>query len=375
MKQRIAVNMLWCVPGVGGSEEYLLRQLRGTSENTHEFDIEVFVPKGFAARHPDTARDVKFIEAPSTCQRRVVRILLEHTWLAWRTRRHDLVHHGGGTIPKCGNRTTVMTLHDIQWTTYPEYVAPVKLKYLRRVVPSSLRRARRIAVPSHFVASTVVDNFAIDEKKISIVRHGVEAEVLVDKTDESELRRRWSLENARVLAYPAITHPHKNHVFLLKLMCDDVRLWSDESLKIVFAGSPGSCEDQVRHFISTHHLDHRIVMPGRISSRDRNGLLAMAEAMVFPSQYEGFGAPLIEAMHLGAPIIASDRASIPEVVGDAGVIAPLDADAWVTALQRVRDEHDELVGRGRQRAQMFTTAASGADILQTYRDALAGDMP
>lgn len=373
MTRRIAVNMLWCVPGVGGSEEYLLRQLRGTTENTHEFTIEVFVPKGFTKRHPDAAQALSFIEAPSTCQRRVVRILLEHTWLAWRTRAHDLVHHGGGTIPRIGNRTTVVTLHDIQWTTYPEYVAPIKLKYLRRVVPSSVKRARRIAVPSHFVASTVVDNFAIDEMKISVVRHGVEADVLIDKTDESDLRHRWSLGNARVLAYPAITHPHKNHLFLLHLMCSGVRLWSDESLKIVFAGSPGSCEEQVRKFISTHNLDSRVVMPGRISSRDRNGLLAMAEAMVFPSQYEGFGAPLIEAMHLGAPIIASDRASIPEVIGDAGVIAPLNADAWAMALQRVRDERDGLIERGYQRAQLFTTAASGAEILQTYRDALAGD--
>lgn len=374
MKQRIAVNMLWCVPGVGGSEEYLLRQLRGTTENTHDFTIEVFVPKGFTQRRPGMARDLRFIEAPSTCQRRVVRIVLEHTWLAWRTRSHALVHHGGGTVPKVGKRSTVVTLHDVQWTTYPEYVAPVKLRYLRRVVPSSLKRARRIAVPSHFVASTLVDNFALDQRKISVVRHGVEADVLVDKTAETELRQRWSLENARVLVYPAITHPHKNHLFLLQLMSDGVAPWNDESLKIVFAGSPGSCEEQVRQFISSHNLDGRVVMPGRISSRDRNGILAMAEAMVFPSQYEGFGAPLIEAMHLGAPIIASDCASIPEVVGDAGVIAPLDTASWARALHRVRDEHDELIQRGHERAQQFTTATSGAEILQVYRDALAKEL-
>ncbi|MEY3806206.1 MAG: hypothetical protein RIR69_1018 [Actinomycetota bacterium] len=367
MTKRIAVNLLWCVPGVGGSEEYLLRQLRGTHENQHDFVIDVFAPKGFSQRLPEFAGQFAVHEAPSMCHRRAVRIVLEHTWLAWRTRTYDAVHHGGGTMPKIGNRRTVLTLHDVQWTKFPEYFSSTKLKYLRRVVPSSLRRARRIAVPSHFVASTLVDNFAIAMDKISVVRHGVENDVVTDATPESELRRRWSLENARVLVYPAITHPHKNHLFLLELMSGHDSDWSDESVKIVCAGSAGSADQQVRDFINAHHLGDRVVMPGRISARDRNGALAMCEAMVFPSQYEGFGAPLVEAMHAGAPIVASDCASIPEVVGTAGVIVPLQQEAWVDALSRVRIERTELIARGRERAAHFTTALSGQDLLTVYR--------
>lgn len=372
MTQKIAVNLLWCVPGVGGSEEYLLRQLRGTCENQHEFVIDIFAPRGFSQRLPDVARQFAVVEAPSMCQRRFVRIVLEHTWLAWRTRAYDLVHHGGGTMPKIGNRKTVLTLHDVQWTKFPEYFSSVKLRYLRRVVPSSLKRARRIAVPSHFVASTLVDNFGLNPDKISVVRHGVESDVATDKTPESELRRRWSLENARVLVYPAITHPHKNHVFLLQLMTSNHSAWNDESLKIVFAGSAGAADQQVREFVDAHQLSGRVVLPGRISARDRNGALAMCEAMVFPSQYEGFGAPLIEAMHAGAPVLASDCGSIPEVVESAGVIAPLQPDAWADALEHVRRERDELIARGHERAQYFTTALSGLDVLAVYQTVLGG---
>lgn len=370
MTARIAINLLWCVPGVGGSEEYLLRQIRGMSENTHQFNIDVFVPKGFGTRHDNLPTGVRFIEAPSTCTRRVVRIFLEHTWLAWRTRSYDLVHHGGGTMPRITHRVSVMTLHDIQWTAFPNYVAPVKLKYLQRVVPSSLRRAKRVAVPTHFVASTVIDNFNIPPEKISVVRHGVEVDVLTNKTSEAELRQRWSLGNGPVLAYLAITHPHKNHLFLLKLMASGCEGWSDEDMKLVFAGSAGSVDDEVRSFVRSHHLENRVVMPGRISPSDRNGLVACADAVVFPSQYEGFGAPLIEAMHLGAPILASDCACIPEVVGDAGVIAPLESDAWVHALQRLRREKQELITRGYQRARQFTTTKSGEEILSLYRSVL-----
>jgi glycosyltransferase involved in cell wall biosynthesis len=170
-----------------------------------------------------------------------------------------------------------------------------------------------------------------------------------------------------VLAFPAITHPHKNHVFVLELMATTVGPWADPSLRLVSAGSAGSSDAMVKQFITQHGLQDRVVMPGRISEVDRNGLLAMSEAMVFPSQYEGFGAPLIEAMHLGTAVLASNCASIPEVVGDAGIVTPLDPDAWIQALIHIRTQRDDLVRLGHQRAAYFTTALSGADLLAAYR--------
>ena len=314
-------------------------------------------------------------EAPSDCRRRVVRIALEHTWLAWRTRRHGLVHHGGGTIPRIGNRRAVLTLHDLQWTRFPEFVSRVKLAYLRRTVPSSLRRAVRVAVPSRFVAGTVSEHFAIPPTRIDVVRHGVEPDASQTSTPESELRNRWSLGEGPVVVYPAITHPHKNHLFLLELMTREGTAWADPSLRLVLAGSAGRADAEVRAFIDVHGLGGRVVMPGRISAADRNGVLAFADAMVFPSMYEGFGAPLIEAMHLGAPVVASNAASIPEVVGDAGVLIALDDPRWGDALVVVRGRRAELIEAGRNRAAMFTTAASGADLLATYRAAATGGRP
>ena len=367
---RIAVNLLWCVPGVGGSEEYLVRQLLGLAENTHDCDVEVYAPKGFSSRQPVVASLFTVKEAPSTCTRRVVRILLEHTWLAWRTRRHHIVHHGGGTLPRWGNSTTVLTIHDVQWTEYPEYVNPVMLKYLQKVVPSSLRRATRIVVPTHFVASTLIENFGIASEKISVVRHGVEPDATIHRTEENELRQRWNLGSGPVWAFPAITHPHKNHLFVLELMSAVSGPWAESTAHLVCAGSAGSSDAAVQQFIAQHGLENRVVMPGRISAADRNGLLAMSEAMVFPSQYEGFGAPLIEAMHLGTAILASNCASIPEVVGDAGIVAPLERDAWVDGLQQLRARRDDLIRRGHQRAAYFTTALSGTDLLTAYHTAM-----
>lgn len=367
----IAMNLLWCVPGVGGSEEYLVRQLLGLSEISHEFEIDVFVPKGFSQRQPRIADLYRIHEAPSTCQRRSVRIALEHSWLAIKTRGYDLVHHGGGTVPRIGNARTILTIHDIQWTTYPHYVHPIKLKYLQRVVPSSVKRAHRIVVPSRFVSQTLTKEFATPTSRIGVVRHGVE-NLALDATAENELRAKFSLGTGPVLFFPAITHPHKNHQFLLKMMSQGNNLWTDEQLRVVFAGSAGAHDGSVRAMVNDLGLQQRVVMPGRVSSADRNGLLRMADAMVFPSEYEGFGAPLIEAMQMNTPILASDCGSIPEVVGDAGVIAPLTIDEWNMGLQRIRSEHDILVAAGRDRALNFTVELSADDLVREYRVALGG---
>lgn len=369
---RVAMNLLWCVPGVGGSEEYLVRQLLGLSETSHEFDVDVFAPRGFSQRQPRIAELFRVYEAPSACQRRSVRIGLEHSWLAIKTRGYDLVHHGGGTVPRIGNARTILTIHDIQWTAYPHYVHPIKLKYLQRVVPSSARRAHRIVVPSRFVSQTLTKEFGTPTSRIGVVRHGVE-NLALEATSENELRAKFSLGTGPVLVFPAITHPHKNHQFLLKMMSQGNDLWIDEQLRVVFAGSAGSHDDVVKSMVSDLGLHNRVVMPGRVSSADRNGLLRMADAMVFPSEYEGFGAPLIEAMQMNAPILASDCGSIPEVVGGAGVVASLSINEWNTALRRIRSERDILVAAGRQRAANFTVALSAEDLVREYRIALGRD--
>ena len=371
-RHRVAMNLLWCVPGVGGSEEYLVRQLLGLAEIEHDYDIEVFAPLGFSQRQPRVASLYKVHEATNDCSRRAVRIWLEHTWLAKKTRDYSLVHHGGGTLPRRGNTTTLLTIHDIQWIDYPHYVSPVKLRYLQRVVPSSVRRASRIAVPSRFVADSLTKAFGTATKSIGIVRHGLEANLNTSATDESVLREKFSLGDGPVLVFPAITHPHKNHQFLLQLLVNAGGAWADPSLRVVFAGSEGSHHEHVAAFINEHNLSSRVVMPGRVSYEDRNGLLKMADAMVFPSEYEGFGAPVIEAMLMGAPVICSDRASLPGVVGDTGLVLPLTPDAWTNALDTVRARRVELVALGHSRSQLFTAPLSAADLVEQYRIALDG---
>jgi len=150
------------------------------------------------------------------------------------------------------------------------------------------------------------------------------------------------------------------------------RAWNEPELRLVLLGGAGGAEQELRDAIAATKPDvqRRIVRPGRVSDEDRNGLIAAADALVFPSRYEGFGAPLIEAMALGTPVLCSDATCIPEVVGDAAVVRPPTVEAWADGLDEVRRRRDELVERGGERVQAFTSFASGTALEAAYRAAV-----
>lgn len=362
------MNLLWARTGrVGGSEDYFVRQLLGLHETEHEFDVTAFVLPGFADAHPELS-GTQFATAPHSGQQRPVRVAMEHTWLnaTARRQRMALMHHGGGSVPAGGPQPAVLTIHDLQWHDYPAYVKPLKLRYLRWSTPRSIRRAQVITVPTEFVKRTVVDAYGVDPDIVVPVRHGMEAHLGAQATDEATLRQRYGLGSGPIVVYPAMTHPHKRHDFLVDLVAGPWR-----GVTLVLTGGAGAAEETLRLRIERHGVAARIVRTGRVPADDRDGLIKMALAVAFPSEYEGFGAPALEAMALGAPLVSSDRGSLPEVVGDAGLVLPLDIDAWAGALDTVSARRDEMIRAGHARVAQFTTRLSAQDLLGAYRLALA----
>jgi alpha-1,3-rhamnosyl/mannosyltransferase len=147
--------------------------------------------------------------------------------------------------------------------------------------------------------------------------------------------------------------------------------WRNEEVKLVMVGGNGLAESQIQSLINDLGVAHKVVRSGRVQSADRDGLIALAEALVFPSKYEGFGAPVLEAMALGTPVISSDCASLPEVVGDGGLVLPLTAEAWAGALDVVRAQRSTFVQNGLRRAEEFTSAKSAQDLVIAYEKTLA----
>ncbi len=365
------VNLLWCRPGrVGGSEEYLARQLAGLGAAAADVSLRLIVPPGYAAAHPDLAARAAVRTGWRATASRPGRLAAEVAWLPRQLAGVDVVHHGGGTVPPRSPEPIVLTVHDLQYRRYPHYFSPARRRYLAWALPRSVARAAVVAVPSEFVAATVTAAFGAGPPVV-VVPHGVDPPAPAPAR-EAELRARYGLGDRRVLVYPAITHPHKGHRFLLDVLA---RAWTHPDLVLVLLGGEGAAEAEVRRAVAAAGLGARVVRPGRVPAADRDGLVALAEALVFPSEYEGFGAPVLEAMALGTPVVCSDRAALPEVAGDAAVVRPLELDAWAGALDAVAADRDGLVARGRARATRFSAAASGAALAGAYRRAIGGARP
>jgi glycosyltransferase involved in cell wall biosynthesis len=364
---RIAVNLLWCQPGrVGGSEQYLARQLAGLAlTSAVGFDLDIYAPHGYAAAHPELSA-WRITESKSNGANRAMRIFRESTWLARRTRGVAVTHHGGGTVPFRTNGRTLVTVHDVQYLTYPQYFSRARLAYLSYMMPRSLRRADAIAVPSAYVRETLIDRFGLDQASVHVVVHGIES-VDAAALDVTATRAKFGVADTPYFIYPAITHPHKNHAFLVDLLSGP---WRDSDVHLLFIGGEGRGHAALTARIVSSGVADRVHFSGHVGPADRDALVAGAEALVFPSEYEGFGAPVAEAMTLGVPVVASDRASLPGVVGDGGITMPLELDAWAAVPERVRRERSALVAAGRSRAQNFTLAASGRDLRAVYEGLL-----
>ena len=364
----VVVNLLWCTPGaVGGSEEYLVRQLAGLGDLDRDVALTLCSTTAFAGAHPELTERFAVRSPGRLNGRRLARIVAEHTWLAWQTSGFDIVHHGGGTAPLVGSRPILLTVHDLQYLELPQHFSPLRLRYLRLMLPRSVARASVVATPSEFVRGTVVDAFGIDAARVVVVPHGVACGLAPTDEQIGDVRRRFRLGVSPYVVYPAITHPHKNQRLLLEVMA---RHWTDPTLRLVLLGGVGAADAEVGQAIVELGLDDRVVRPGRVPAADRDALIAGATALVFPSRYEGFGAPLIEAMALDTPVVCGDHPALREVAGSAAIVLPDDVDAWSGALQDVERRRAELIAAGRERLTHYTLAASGAALLDAYHRTL-----
>jgi glycosyltransferase involved in cell wall biosynthesis len=378
---RVGCNLLWLVPGtVGGSETAvvsLLREIGG--QQPDDVELWPYVLDAFAATYPDIVSRFPTRTVPLTGRLKPLRVAAENTWLPSQSRRDglDLVHHLHGVLPIVGHIPGVVTVHDLQPFDMPGNFHPVKRAYMHRSVPRSVRRARLVLTPSEFVRQGVLDRFDVVPDRVRAVPWGVDgpsAEVTVGEVQARYgLPRRWFVNNA-------VTWPHKNHELLIRAFAAVAA--EEHDVMLVLTGGEAQAEEQIRAQIARSGLRGRVRRTGRIPREDMLAVVRGAVALTFPSRYEGFGLPALEAMSLGTPVLAGDAASLPEIIDGAGrLLDPDDADAWSAAMLELLhdgDERERLIAAGLQRATAFSWATTARDTLAAYRDAVtdngAGDV-
>ncbi|MDZ7678676.1 MAG: glycosyltransferase family 1 protein [Acidimicrobiales bacterium] len=370
MTTTVGINLLWLVPGVvGGSETSTTTTLHAIADDPPD-DLHhvLFALAPFVEAHPELAGSYEIETLPLSGRLKGMRVGAEQTWLAERVRRRgvDAMHHMGGTMPLVPGPASVLSIHDLQPFDHPENFHPLKRAWLAWAVPRSVARAGLVLTPSDWVRRTVLDRFEVDPALVQTVHHGVPP--LPPPAPASEVRARHGIDGPFIF-YAAITYPHKDHRTLVRAMS---RLAADHpDVSLVLSGGVGPAEQQVMTEIAALGLSHRVKRLGRVTFPEVVTLLEEATVVAFPSRYEGFGVPLVEAMSLGRPLVAADATAIPEVVADGGLLVPPAAvDAWADALDRLLGDEAlrvELGERGRRRADAFSPERNARATVAAHR--------
>ena len=364
-KARIAVNLLHVVPGnVGGSEEYSVETLRAFKESgTKDIEPVIHASEAFFQEYPDLLESFETEIYKLDGGSRLKRVLVESTAFRYRASKATGVHHFGGHLPVLSPRPAAVTVHDLQPLDMPENFSFFKKLYLKIVISSSIKSADLLVTVSNDVSEQINKQFEISDERLMTVSIGVP---------------RIKKEPAKtadppIILYPASTYPHKNHVTLIKAFA---RLAEKNSqVQLVFTGAPGKAELLVRKEIEKSGVKERIHLMGRVSSIEMKKILDSASIVAFPSTYEGFGIPVLEAMAAGVPVVAAQGTPASNLLGeDSLTVRHDDEEGWSLLLNKLLNDKDlrnRLVLEGFNQANKYTYQNSAQQLLETWRQLIA----
>ncbi|MCB1251074.1 MAG: glycosyltransferase family 4 protein [Acidimicrobiales bacterium] len=376
---RIGWNLLWLDPGVvGGSEEYTVRLLDALlDEAPPDLRITAFVNRNLLAAYPALWDRLDTVVAPVSGSSRIARIAAESTWLAYELDRRDitLTHHLGGTVPVLRRGPVVVTIHDLQPLAMPEHFRRLKRAYIHRALPFAVRHASRIVTLTDYTRADIVARLGARREQVALVPSGIDVPAEAPTPAEIDaVLARYELVDRPFFVYPAITYPHKNHATLLHAFAGVLRHRSDAVL--VLTSGAAQSEPDIRATADRLGIRHALRRPGRIPRGDLDTLYWAATGLVFPSRFEGFGLPVLEAMARRCPVVAAATTALPEVVGDAGMlVAPLDAAGWRDAMCTLLDDPalgDRLRAAGVARARAYGWSRAVDQLCAVYREEVAG---
>lgn len=349
---RVGLSLLTLVPGlVGGSETYA-RELCRALARIGELEYSVFVPSiapGAGGSLPTTV--VPEYRARTTMPGRIAAMSLASAMPSRIRRRFqaagvDVLHFPLSVmIPRVDRPSAVTTVHDLQHELYPRFFSRAELAYRRAVYGWTVKHSRLLIAISEHARHTIIDRYDLDPQRVRTVHLGI------DHTRFSP----GDAERRPFILYPANRWPHKNHERLFAAFAL-VRRERPE-LRLVLTGR-GHERAQLPDGVESR---------GHVSSDELVALYRSAGCLVFPSLYEGFGLPPLEAMACGCPVAVSSATSLPEVCGDAAeYFDPLSPDDIAAAVLRAL--HGRRVARALAHASEFTWEACARAHDAVYRD-------
>ncbi|MBN1812424.1 MAG: glycosyltransferase family 4 protein [Anaerolineae bacterium] len=276
---------------------------------------------------------------------------------------------------------TLLTVHDLSFLHYPDAFVPSLRAYLERVVPCSVARADRVLADSESTRKDLITYFGISSEKVQVLYSGVDERFRPDPEPEEKtrLKARYGLGDQPYILSVGTLQPRKNYVRLIKafanlqpanLQLANLQLANLQlaDLRLAIAGGCGWLYEGILAEAEKH--GDRVRVLGFVDDADLPALFRNAALFAFPSLYEGFGLPVLEAMACGTPVVCSNASSLPEVAGDAALMVdPFDVDALAQAMARALEDVDlrqEMVAKGLAQAERFTWEGAARQLLDLF---------
>ena len=274
----------------------------------------------------------------------------------------DVVHGPNFVVPPAGGAAELMTIHDIGPWRFPSLVN-AHVRAYPRLVDRAIGRGAHVHVPSEFVRKEVVEHLGVEPDRVHMIPNGYEISTGGDPSLGKRLAGR-----PYVLGLGTID-PRKNFAALIDAMG---LVWEQiPELGLVIAGGPGLDSAKVQTAIDRIDPQGRVSMVGYVSDHQRNSLLAGAECLAYPSLYEGFGLPPLEAMSYSTPVVAADAGSLPEVCGDAALLVePSDHEHLAQSIVDVVTDSalaTKLVNSGHSQVQQFSWDKATNGLVKLYQ--------
>ena len=353
---RIGVNALYLIPGqVGGTEIYLCELLKALAsiDSVNEYFVftNMETDSDLVPRHPNFHWKPQAVHAHI----RPARILWEQIVLPIEAARYrlDVLFNPGFTAPVFAPCRQVTVFHDLQHKRHPEYFRWFDLPFWRLLLWVSAHRSHRLIAVSEATRADLLSFYRIPAERVTVVHHGVEPAF-------SHLGR--SATETYLLCVSTL-HPHKNVTRLIRAYGRKKR-----DFRLILAGMRGFHTRAIEALIAEMGLQDAVQVTGWVSRDDLYELYARARAFIYPSTFEGFGMPVLEALAAGIPTACSDIPPLREVAGDAALFFdPLDEDAIAAAIERVMTDaslRGRLAQAGPERARQFTWERSAEQTLE-----------
>ena len=371
----IGLNLIFLVPDeTGGMEVYarhLIEEL--VKQRPAGMDFTAFINRNAAAQRGPWNELVPSVTVPVNSRNRPAWVLADQSLVpaAAARKRVDMLHSLANLAPAWGPYRRLLTVHDLIHRTFPDAHEGMKAKALSVVMPAGFRRSHRLIAISEQTRDDLVNLFHEPAGKIDVIPQGVGEPYPELAVPEAELRARLAAGDRPIAFSLSAKRPHKNLPRLLDALA---LIPAERRPLLVIPGYNTWHEDELRDQARALGIEDDVRFLGWVSQAEVEGLYAASALFVFPSLYEGFGLPVLEAMQRGLPVACSDRTSLPEVAGDAALLFDPDKPEEIAAaMERLLaggDEVERLRAAGYERARKFTWAETARLTLETYERTL-----